>query len=329
MLCRHILPLLLIVLAGSPVCAQGWARKMFKTTEHDFGYVARGAKAEFEFVFSNIYIEDVHVAGVRSSCGCTSVRIKKPLLETYEESAIIARFNTGAFLGRKGATITVRLDKPFYAEVRLQVTGHIRSDVVLRPGSVELGTVNRGASAETKIHVNYAGRSDWRILEVRSANPHISGEVLETSRGGGQVSYELSVRIDEHAPAGYVKDHLLLITNDRQTTQVPVAVEGRVLSNLTVSPSSLFMGVVQPGQRVTKQLVVRSTKPFRVLSVSCDAECFEFDDSAQQTPKPLHVIPVTFVAGDDPGKVIETIRIETDLGESAPVLSAYAVVSAQ
>jgi len=302
---------------------------MFETTEHDFGYVARSAKAEFEFVFSNIYLEDVHVAGARSSCGCTSVRIKKPLLKTYEEGAIIAKFNTGAFLGRKGATITVRLDKPFYAEVRLQVTGHIRSDVVLRPGSVELGTVNRGVSAKTKIAVNYAGRSDWQILEVRSANPHISGEVLETSRGGGQVSYELSVRIDEHAPAGYVKDHLLLITNDRQTGQVLVAVEGRVLSSVTVSPSSLFMGVVQPGQRVTKQLVVRSTKPFRVISVSCDAECFEFDVSVQQTPKRLHVIPVTFVAGEDPGKVIETIRIETDLDESAPVLSAYAVVSAR
>jgi len=321
--------LLLIVLAGSPLWAEDWARKMFKSTQHDFGSVARGAKAEFEFALHNIDIENVHIAGVRSSCGCTAVRIKKPLLKTYEEGAIIAKLNTDAFLGRKGASITVTLDKPYYAEVRLQVTGYIRGDVVLRPGSVELGTVNRGAVAEARIAVTHVGRSDWRILEVRSANPDISGEVVETSRGGGRVSYQLSVQMDKNAPVGYVKDHLLLVTNDQPPAQIPVAVEGRVLSDITVSPSSLFMGVVHPGQRVTKQLVVRSTKPFRITSVSCDADCFEFDASAHQTPKPLHVIPVTFVAGESPGKVIETIRIETDLGDSVPELSAYAVVSAE
>ena len=45
---------------------------MFKVTEHDFGTVARGAKAEYRFVFENLYMEDVHIAGAYSSCGCTS-----------------------------------------------------------------------------------------------------------------------------------------------------------------------------------------------------------------------------------------------------------------
>jgi len=33
------------------VSAQDWATKMFKKTSHDFGFVARGAKAEFAFEF--------------------------------------------------------------------------------------------------------------------------------------------------------------------------------------------------------------------------------------------------------------------------------------
>ena len=327
---RTFAPALTVLLfCGAPLWAQQWAVDMFETTKHNFGSVARGAKTECEFVLSNLYVEDVHIAAVRSSCGCTSPRIKTPWLKTYEKGAIIAKLNTNAFLGRKGATVTVTLDKPYRAEVQLQVRSYIRSDVVLHPGSVQFGDLECSTPAEQKVAVSYAGRSDWRILDVRSDNPHLSGGVVETGRGRGRVNYELTVQLDSNMPTGYVNDHLMLITNDRRSTQIPVAIEGRVLSGITVSPASLFMGVVQPGQKVTKQLVLRSKKPFRVLSVSADGGSFEFDTSQQQEPKAVHLIPVTFIAGEDPGKVSQTIHIETDVSDSAPVLPAFAVVAAQ
>ena len=319
--------LLLTLLACSPGAAQEWAQKMFETTSHDFGSVARSAKTEFEFVLKNIYLEDVHIASVRSSCGCTRVRIKEPWLKAYEESAIMADINTQAFRGRKPATITVTFDKPYRAQVQLHSKVYIRSDVVIEPGSVELGAVDEGMPIEKKVAVTRTGRSDWRILEVKCANPHISGEVVETRRSRGQVAYELSVYLDENAPAGYIQDHLMLVTNDYQSTQVPVAVEGVVQSIIMVSPASLFMGVVRPGQKVTRQLVVRSKKPFRIVSVNCDDSCFEFGTPADDAPKPMHLIPVTFVAGEEPGRVLKTIRVQTDLTDTPPELSAVAVVS--
>ena len=319
--------LLIIVLSCSSGFGQDWATPMFETTEHDFGTVARGAKAEFEFVLSNIYVENVHIASVHTSCGCTSVSIKNPLLKTYEKGAIVARLNSHSFYGRKGATITVTIDQPFFAEVQLHVNSYIRSDVVFHPGSVQFASVKQGAPADSRVAINYAGRPDWQILEVRSANPHLSGEVVETNRAGGQVGYELLVHLDRHAPAGYLQDHLVLVTNDRNSTQVPVPVEAKIETGVTVSPSSLFMGVVQPGQQVTKPLVIRADKPFRILSVTCDDTNFTFDVSAETEPKAIHLIPVTFAAGTDAGKISKMIRIETDLGETLPELSAFAVVA--
>ncbi|NLY00758.1 MAG: DUF1573 domain-containing protein [Rhodopirellula sp.] len=318
---------LVVGFACSTSSGQEWATKMFETREHDFGTIARGAKAEFEFVLSNIYLEDVHVASVRSSCGCTSVSIKNPLLKTYEKGAIVAAVNSRSFYGRKGATITVTIDKPFYAEVQLHVTSYIRSDVVVQPGSVQFGSVSQGSPAESKVAIHYAGRSDWRILEVRSADPNLSGEVVETSRSNGEVTYELLVHLDSDAPTGYLNDHLVLVTNDNNSMQVPVLVEGKIESSVAVSPTSLFMGIVQPGEKVTRPLVIRGAKPFRVLSVHCDDSSFEFDTSGETQPKMIHVIPVTFVAGADAGKISKLIRVETDLGESLPDLSAYAVVA--
>lgn len=327
--CTLLLILLMgFTLFGQECFGQEWARKMFETVNHDFGSVARGAKAEHEFVLKNIYLEDIHIASVRSSCGCTTPRITKQWLKTYEAGAIVAHYNTGSFLGRKGATLTVTIDKPFYAQVQLHVTGDIRGDVVFTPGSVQLGSVDEGIAADRKVTISHTGSSRWRILDARSANPHITVEVAGLRQGRGRVSYDLLIHLDENAPAGYVKDHLILVTNDGRATQIPLLVEGRVVPSITVSPSSLFMGVVASGETVTKQLVVRGKRPFRILEITCDDESFEFGIAPDGEPKLVHLVPVTFLAGKGTGKVRKTIRIQTDLGEMVPELEAYAVVAA-
>ena len=319
----------LIVLSASPVFAQDWAKKMFKDTEHDFGTCARDARSEHQFVFENLYMEDVHIAGVRTSCGCTTPSVINPTIKTYEKGAILAHFNTDKFSGQRGATLTVTIDKPFYAEVQLHIKGYIRSDVDIKPGSVQLGDVDQGTPADQKVSVNFGSSSEWRIVNIKSANPNIKAQAIETSRGNGQTNYDLKVHLDPKAPVGYINDYLMLVINDDRGTQIPVLVEGRVDAGITVSPAALFMGVVQPGQKVTKQMIVKSKKPFTIKSINCDEKSFEFDTSGEKAPKTLHVIPVTFVAGTDMGKVVKTIKIETDQGKYTPELSAYAVVANQ
>ncbi len=86
-----------------------------------------------------------------------------------------------------------------------------------------------------------------------------------------------------------------------------------VISDLTVSPSSLMLGILQPGQKVTKQIVLKGKQPFRVTAIECDAPGFSFPSISEA--KTVHLIPVTFVAGKDPVKLTEKIIIRTDLEE--------------
>lgn len=297
--------------------AQEWARKMFAESNHDFGVVARGAKAEYRFAFQNLYKEDVHVAGVRSSCGCTFPEVETRTLKSWEKGEIIAKFNTRSFLGSRSATITVAIDKPYYAEVQLQVNGYIRSDVVFEPGAVNFGEVEQGSGAETRIQVNYAGRSDWEITDVRSANAQFEVELGDPQRRGNGVAYEMIVRLKPEAPAGYINDQLSLVTNDGQRASIPLAVEGRVRSALSVSPSPLILGVVAPGEQATKKLLVRAKTPFRVLAVTCDGEDLQFAFDKEEA-KATHFIPVT-LAANAPGNIERKIRIETDLGAGVAV----------
>lgn len=320
------LAIAVVALATPSLPAQDWARDLFSTHSHDFGTVVRNAKAEFTFPMKNIYLEDVHIASVRSSCGCTTPRIDKATLKTYEEGGVTAHINTDRFLGRKGATITVAIDRPYRAEVQLHVSVNISSHLVLEPGSVRLGEVMQGNAAEKSVRVRLSGYRGGSITGVQVSNPHLSARVVPENHAYGSRAYRLYVRLDEKAPAGYLYDQVMLKTSGSYVGTVPVPVEGRVLPSISVSPSTLFLGAVHPGDKVQKQLVVRAVRPFRIKGISADGSGFEFNPRDGEEPKPLHLVPMTFVAGNDPGKVTGTIRIETDLDDGTAVLPASGVV---
>lgn len=296
--------------ATSP--AREWAQKMFSATTHDFGHVARGAKAEFAFEVQNLYEEDVHILDVRTSCGCTTPTITRPTLKTWEKGAIVATLNTRSFVGQRNSTLTVVIDKPYYAEVQLTIAGNIHSDVDFQPGVAALGDVAQGRSVEQPVTVTYRGYSNWQISDVRCANTNLEVELGDPIRQPGMVSYKMTVRIKPDAPAGTIQDQLALITNDQRLPTVMLPVEGRVVPPLAVSPSPLLIGNLAAGQSATKQLVVTGKQPFKILSIVADHEALALG-LPPDVAKKVHVVPVRVVAPEKSGEFRATISIETDM----------------
>lgn len=325
---RSLLPGFLMAICCSTAFCQPWTADLLDHTDHDFGTVARGAKAEHAFLLQNRTAEEIHVAMVRSSCGCATVRIRdgKRSVAPGQSTAIVAAINSTAFVGARSATITVTLDKPAAAELQLHVKVHVRGDVAIQPGRVEFGAVAGGRAAERSIQVSSSGRYSWGIVEVKCPHPHLRCEVAETGRAWSRVSYEVRVHLDREAAPGYLRDHLTLVTNEPQQREILVPVEARILPEITVSPSALFLGVVQPGQEVNRQLVVHGKKPFRIVGMKADGESLAIDFQTSNTPKPLHLVPVTFRARSQPGQVMHTIHIETDLEGGAIAVPASALV---
>ena len=317
--------LLLIALMAVPASGQEWAEKMFSVTSHNFGTVAKGSKTEFRFIYRNLYEEDVHVSSVRTSCGCTQPAITKKLIKTHETGEIVAAFNTRTFLGQHGATLTVTFDQPFYAEVQLRVAGNIRGDVAFEPASVNLGNVDLGRGAEQVVRVTHIGSTPWEITDVRSANVNFEVLLSQPQHTGSQSAYDLTLRLKPDAPAGYINDQLILVTNDPRAAQIPMDVEGRVVAEVTVSPQLLALGNVVPGGSVTKNIVVRANRPFCVTGIVCNDGCLSCP--AKETPAKVHILPVTFQAGDVGGQVERELTITTDLGDGAvPVVTVHAMV---
>ena len=328
----------LVLLASAPANAQQWAEKMLDVKKHDFGTVARGADVVFKFPIKNLYEENFEILSVRSSCGCTTATIdnSKRVLRTGEVGHVVARFNTLTHSGSRSATLTTTLAYTSkegarrIGEVRLRVFGTIRSDIDFRPGSVKFGSVDQGAVNEQQVTVSYrGGRPNWQIVNVMAGKQidYVEAELMPPNRQWGRVTYSLRIRLKENAPAGYIKDRLVLVTNDHGNVRIPLEIEGRVVPEISVSPQKLVIGEISNDKQVTKRLIVKGKKPFKITGVECEGGgCFSFQ--AGSDSKPLHLIEVTFDACKVPtGRVRKAIHISTDRGENIGAqLTFYATV---
>lgn len=324
---RHCAAILLFLVGGSTAFGQAWAEKMFEDKSHDFGSVARGARAVHEFPFTNLYLEDIHISSARPSCGCTSVTIKQPSLKTHQSGAIVATLNSDRYLGRRAATITVTIDRPYRARVFLKVAAYVHRDVELDPRAAEFGSVDQGTAVDRTVRLRYTGRSGLEIHEIRSSNASLSAEVIR--HDPSRRLYELRVHLDETAPVGPINEHLILVTNHSRFREIPLPVGGSVVPDVIVSPRDIFLGVLAPGERVTKQVIVRGKTPFSITRVSSDGPCMTYQGPPLGTAAVLHVIPVTFTADDSQGTVLESLRIQTDLNDKVYEVRGHAVVRAR
>lgn len=315
-----------LILFSQAAAAQQWAADMVDKLDHDFGTVARGSDTVYRFEFTNKYKEDVHLASVRSSCGCTTPSIENNLIKTWEKAHVVAKFNTRTFTGLHSATLTVTIDKPYPAQVQLRVHGNIRGDIVFEPGAIVFGEVDQGETSEKTVTVSYAGRSGWKIEDVRSATGNLEVELTERRRSGGNVAYDLLARLKKDAAPGLVKEQLVVVTNDNNNPRVPIDVEGRVVPEISVAPSNLIFGQLAPGEEETKRVIVRGKAPFKITGVESPDKRFSF--TTDQQSRERHIVTVVFSSSGKPGRLKAPITIATDRGETYTAeCAAYATVA--
>ncbi len=299
------------------IYAQDWLREAIplESRMHDFGTVARAANTEHRFWIKNNSPNDLHLRSVRASCGCTTPIIETEWIKPGETGSILARFNTGTFTGSKSATLTVSIDKPTYTELQLNVKGYIRSDVVLNPGQLNFGEIPVGEPKLLEVTLDYAGRSDWQLMGIESPLGFVEAKFEEISRNGGRVSYKVSASVLADAPIGSIQNQILLKTNDRNLTTVPIRFMANVQPPIQISPQAFALGSVAPDEAVSQRLVIKGRSEFRILAISSEHAEIRFD--ASETPKPAHVLNIAIVPKAQPkdGIVNSEILINTDLME--------------
>jgi hypothetical protein len=280
---------------------------------HDFGTVARAANTEHRFYVKNNHSSDMHISSIRASCGCTTPIVETEWIKPGETGSILARFNTGTFTGKKAATLTVTIDKPVFTELQLNVKGYIRSDVVLNPGEANFGEVPVGEPKAIDVTLDYAGRNDWSLLGAESPSEFVDVQFEEISRAGGRVSYKISASLSADAPLGILQNQLLLKTNDRNLTTVPIRFIASVQPPVQVSPHALALGTVSTGEPIPQRLVVKARSPFRIIAIT--SEQAEIRVETSESAKPAHLLNLVIIPNPQAsdGVIVGEILLKTDL----------------
>lgn len=322
MLRRLLFSTFSIVLAFSfceALHAQGknldWAEKMFSDLKIDFGTVARGADTRTEIIIENLYEEEVTLVKVGTTCGCTAAKPDKTLLKTHDKARIEVVMNTVKFMHRKDSNVDVTLrfhGAKGTAEktVRVPITAYIRSDVVLTPGNADFGSIEFGQVAEKTLKIAYAGRQDWKITGIRNGNDIIDAQIVETERGGGRVTYQLTVRLKEDAGIGTIQDKIYLLTDDQKSPEVPVLITGRVSPDIEILPNNFALGKLTPGEVKQFNVVIKGKRPFSISEIECDThpDCFEIRE-LKGDMKTVHVVPFKLTTPDALGEFAETFTV--------------------
>lgn len=307
---------------------ENWAVKMFEKTSHDFGVVARGSDVSYRLKLKNLYREDVHIADVRTTCGCSAGEPSQTTLKSLEEAYVEIKMDTRKFMRRKDSNVIVTFDAPLYQEVTIPITAYIRTDVVVEPGSAQFGRVDQESGGQQVLKVAYAGRQDWKIKSVKVDHEFLEATVKETARENGRVDYDLIVDLKPGAPVGPLRHFVTLVSDDAENPNVPILVEASVKPDIEVNPAVVALGTMAPGQSKTVSIVLRGRKPFKVTSVTCRKVKDVFEVRLPSNPAPVQVIPLTITAPQEPGTLDEELSVTID-GRPQPVtFRAYGTIAA-
>ncbi|REJ72265.1 MAG: DUF1573 domain-containing protein [Planctomycetota bacterium] len=297
-----------------------WARKMFSELEHDFGNVARGADVRHKIAVKNLYEETIHITNVKTTCGCAAAEPDRKVLATGETAYIEVVMNTVKFQKEKNSNVDVTLtfNNRDFKTVRIPIRAYIRPDVVLDPGRADFGSVEVGRGGEKRIRVAYAGRDGWAVTGVESQSDLVLAEIEETSRSSGRVSYQLTLNLSPEAPQGAIRSQVILSTNDERSPEVAVLVQGEVVPDIIVNPTTLDIGDLAPGSSRTMSVVVRGRRPFSIDKIECESEQDCFKVRLGKDVRNVHVVPLTVTAPMEPGDLKEKFYL-TISGREEPV----------
>ena len=323
---RRSLLAVMICLFALTGLARGQQEGMFSETVKDFGVVPRGPLMKHYFTVKNTTGQTMTIGNVRVSCGCTSASATVNTIAPGKTGAIYATMDTRRFLGDKTVTIYVQTVAPVFTEYALQVKAHSRSDFQMTPDALNFGRVDHGQGGSTKITVSFFGNPNWKITDSSCKSNYIEPDVKQVKSTPYETTYEISAKLRDDVPVGNWFSEIELTTNLRGAEKLRVPASVQVVSAVSAQPAQLNWQSVKVGEEAEERVVLKGTKPFKVLRVEGAQGRLSVDGIGEEA-KAAHVLTFRYTP-EKAGVFKGTLKIVTDMDDS-PALSLPAMVIAK
>jgi hypothetical protein len=315
-----LLGLLIVHAVAYSQNATGW----FSETQHDFGFVPRGAILVHRFRWENTTAGELRISEIHTSCSQVHAQALPRVLQPGESGHVEVEVDGRQLVGEKTAWVRVQIE-PGSRVVMLAVRACWLQEVSVQPGSLRFGCDCGDSGAEQSLDIVYTGPNDWRIVAVQNPYPFLAMHVEPTQRRPGEISYRLTARLRQPAPVGDWMVPVWLQTNDPAVPRVAVPVEGHVRPEIVASPACISFAAGEPSGS-QQRIILRGKQPFRILGVHDIPMGIEVEPGSDRA-QAVHIVIVRWMASPSAaGKSV--IRLATDC-PSQPTVEIPVNVSTQ
>lgn len=314
--------------AGMTVAAPQQAMTLFPRLRHDFGHVPRGTRCTVVFPIHNRRGVAVHIAEVRSGCGCVVGTPADMTLQPGQRSQLSVTLATAGYAGEKSDDLMVLLDQPRAEYITLNVKAIIHPEVQVSYGEIDLGRVRRGTDGVNTIQVQFAGATAYRILRVQARSPHVTATFKELYREAQRAGYQIVTRVSGNAPPGLLQDQLQCTIDHPAMPTFTLAVKAQIDQAFQVDPEAVFFGFVPLGKTLERTVRVRGDRPFRVTHFATTTRQVQVRAPGQAARE--HTLTVVLQTGKRVGNLRDEVTLHVDVPGQPPMkLTVYAHVREQ
>ncbi len=283
----------------------------------DLGSVREGETPTATFVVENRGDQDLQITGIRSSCGCTTVKLteEQKTIAPGGSVEIETKFDTRGRSGQQRMSVTLTCNDPARKVLRLSFQAYVETLVNVKPSAVlNAQNVRTGDAIPQPIDLlPGAGETKLELesVQVSAAGVRFTQEPITVD---GRTGVRMRFAIEDTAPTGVLNAIVKVdVRVGDQTVEQGLRVYGRVHGDVDYSPANIQ--AIQPAPRGTRlrAVTVRSTtdKPLRILSTDAGSH---IRVELTQPPGPsdtYQIVPVVSDSAPD-GPVGALLRIFTD-----------------
>jgi hypothetical protein len=253
---------------------------------YDFGQMDQEKQAAHTFEIGNAGPGDLTLKIMRTSCGCTSVRLNDLTwnpksgappedvvrLAPNEKASLEMSWNSELRSGPFSTSAQLITNDPDQAVAKFVVSGQIAPVVELTSRQINIRTTRSDERTIERFRIYSRVMDDLELAGVDSSNPLIHATFTrlaepEQTMEGARIAYEVIVEITPGLPQGPIHAQLTLHTNCEGHTEIMVPVVGRITGDVLVTPSEdLDFKIVSVSSGATLKLFikVRGEEPFEV-----------------------------------------------------------------
>lgn len=260
---------------------------LFKSTKVSTGEILDNQPAELVFEFKNTGSETLEFRLVKPSCGCTIPEMEKKTYEPGETGTMKVTFDPSGKKGAISRNITIYTNSATKPIHTVFVQSYVKPIILTRPRILAFDMTRKGHSRTQDIKV-YGRFEDFKVTRATTPDPeNFSVEIVD----GGEVNVDgdtmwlqtLRVTIRESARPASHRTEISVRTNDKDKPIFSLAVVGRVIGDLELTPVRMTIGRLVVGDSFEREVTIKSYsgKAFEVKSINSSNVVLEAEYSAE------------------------------------------------